>query len=161
MTGIRLVVAGTFLGLLSALPFVFALRFGVSPAEAAALGLGGLGAAVDSVGWVLVPQLVLAIGVLALALERVLFFAVGVEVRETPRWLDPAVESALLLGMLGTIHGMVQGFVGLSPAELEPGPLVHSLGTALRSSFVGFAIALVGVWLRADEQPDVRLEATP
>ena len=41
---------------------------------------------------------------------------------------------------------MVSGFVGLSPEELEPGPLVHSLGTALRSSFVGFLIALVGVW---------------
>ncbi len=43
---------------------------------------------------------------------------------------------------------MVRGFAGVSPDELEPGPLVHALGTALRSSFVGFAIALVGVWLR-------------
>ena len=66
-----------------------------------------------------------------------------------PGWLDPAVESALLLGLLGTISGMVQGFVGLTPEELEPGPLVHSLGAALRSSFVGFAIALVGVWAKA------------
>jgi len=43
---------------------------------------------------------------------------------------------------------------GLSPDELQPGPLVHSLGTALRSSFVGFLIALVGVWVKA--QPGER-----
>ena len=58
------------------------------------------------------------------------------------------MESALLLGMLGTISGMVSGFAGLSPDELEPGPLVYSLGVALRSSFVGFLIALVGVWTK-------------
>ena len=52
--------------------------------------------------------------------------------------------------MLGTIHGMVSGFVGLSPDDLEAGPLIHSLGTALRSSFVGFGIALVGVWTRVE-----------
>ena len=37
-------------------------------------------------------------------------------------WLDPAIESALLLGMLGTMSGMVSGFVGLSPDELEQDP---------------------------------------
>jgi biopolymer transport protein ExbB/TolQ len=66
-----------------------------------------------------------------------------------PGWLDPAVESALLLGLLGTIHGMVSGFIGVSPEQLQPGPLVHSLGAALRSSLVGFGIALVGVWTNA------------
>ena len=39
---------------------------------------------------------------------------------------------------------MVNGFGGLEPGNLQPGPLVHALGTALRSSFVGFGIALVG-----------------
>ena len=43
---------------------------------------------------------------------------------------------------------MVRGFVGVNPEALEPAPLVHALGAALRSTFVGFAIALVGVWLR-------------
>ena len=38
---------------------------------------------------------------------------------------------------------------------LEPGPLVHSLGTALRSSFVGFLIALIGVWARARSGADL------
>jgi biopolymer transport protein ExbB/TolQ len=50
--------------------------------------------------------------------------------------------------MLGTLSGMVRGFVGLSPDAIEAGPLVHALGVALRSSFVGFGIALVGVWLK-------------
>ena len=72
-----------------------------------------------------------------------------------PPWIDPAIESALLLGMLGTLHGMVNGFVGLEPGDLQPGPLVQSLGTALRSSFVGFGIALVGVWLRETPQSAV------
>ena len=30
---------------------------------------------------------------------------------------------------------------------------IHALGTALRSSFVGFGIALVGVWIRARVVP--------
>ena len=54
----------------------------------------------------------------------------------------------MLLGLRGTISGMMQGFVGLSPEEIQPGPLVHAIGSALRSSLVGFGIALVGVWLK-------------
>jgi hypothetical protein len=109
----------------------------------------GLVAAVDAVGWVFVPQFVLAAAVLSLALQQLSARAAGLELAPPPGWLDPAVESALLLGLLGTISGMVRGFVGISPEELEPGPLVHALGTALRSSFVGFAIALLGVWTKA------------
>ncbi len=89
------------------------------------------------------------VAVLSLALQQLASRAAGLAATPTPGWLEPAVESALLLGMLGTISGMVSGFSGLSPEELEPGPLVYSLGRALRSSFVGFAIALVGVWTRA------------
>lgn len=159
---LRKLSVGALLGVALALPPVVAFRGGLGPAEAAALGLGGLRAAVDSVGWVLWPQLVLALGVLALAVERIAARAAGLAGRRIPHWLDPAVESALLLGMLGTISGMVRGFVGLSPEELEPGPLVHSLGTALRSSFVGFGIALVGVWLRAEREPELpREESAP
>ena len=46
-----------------------------------------------------------------------------------------------------------------APEELEPGPLVHGLGTALRSSLVGFSIALVGVWVRA--QTPVAVQTRP
>ena len=114
------------------------------------MGLAALGLRhrIDSVGWVLLPQLLLAVAVFSLFLQRTAVRAVGVSLSPSPPWLDAAIESALLLGMLGTISGMVSGFAGLSPDALEPGPLIHSLGTALRSSFVGFGIALVGVWTR-------------
>ncbi len=108
----------------------------------------GLILAIDAVGWVLVPQIVLAAAILSLALQQIGARLAGVARLPAPAWLDPAVESAMLLGLLGTVSGMVRGFVGVEPEALEPGPLVHALGTALRSTFVGFAIALVGIWLR-------------
>jgi hypothetical protein len=136
---------------LTAVPLLWLARLGGDggPIRAA---LAGFDAAIQSVGWVFVPQLLLAVAVLGAALQRISARLAGLASPEPPSWIDPAVESALLLGMLGTLSGMVNGFVGLSPDELEPGPLVHALGTALRSSFVGFGIALIGVWVRA--QPE-------
>jgi hypothetical protein len=130
-------------------PLLWMLRMGNGLYGSADAALGGFVAAVDAVGWVLVPQLLLAIAVFSAALQNVASRLAGVAGPPAPAWIDPAVESALLLGMLGTVSGMVNGFTGLSPDALEPGPLVHALGTALRSSFVGFSIALVGVWVRA------------
>lgn len=144
----RASAAGLVLAVLLAVPPVAATQLGLTPETAALAAWLGFAHAVDAVGWVLVPQLALAIGVFGLALRRSVFGLGGLPSSPTPGWLDPAVESALLLGMLGTLSGMVRGFVGLSPDEIEPGPLVHALGLALRSSFVGFGIALVGVWLK-------------
>ncbi len=122
---------------------------GVSPfAWPAALASGAV-EVVGSFGFVVVPQVLLGIAVVGLALEQLARRVAGLPARPLAGWLDPAVESALLLGMLGTLSGMVRGFEGLTPETLEPGPLLHGLGTALRSSFVGFGIALVGVWTRA------------
>lgn len=135
-------------GLLAA-PALLLLGQGAAPIELVGRIVSGFAAAVDSVGWVFVPQFVLGAAIVSVALQRLAIRAAGAPLAAPPTWLDPAVESALLLGLLGTISGMVQGFVGLTPEELEPGPLVHSLGAALRSSFVGFAIALVGVWAKA------------
>jgi hypothetical protein len=146
---IRTGFAGVVLGALIAVPAV-ALVTASAGAGGLAPALGaGLAAAVDRVGWVLAPQLLVAIAVVGVALQRLTCRIAGFPAPPTVAWLDPAVESALLLGMLGTLSGMVSGFAGLSPEELEPGPLVHSLGTALRSSFVGFLIALIGVWAKA------------
>jgi hypothetical protein len=133
---------------------------------AAGPGLAGLGgdvvagawAALDAVGWVLVPQTALAVAVLGAALQQLAYRAAGAAPPASPPWIDPAVESALLLGMLGTISGMVNGFVGVTPDGLEASALIHALGTALRSSFVGFGIALVGVWIRGGGTPDVGRE---
>jgi hypothetical protein len=146
---VRASLVGVGLGALVAAPIAALVAAGVGASELLRSGADGLAAAVDAVGWVFVPQFALAVAVLSLALQQLATRAAGMELQPTPAWLDPAVESALLLGMLGTISGMVRGFVGIAPEELQPGPLVHALGTALRSSFVGFAIALVGVWTKA------------
>jgi hypothetical protein len=148
---LRTSAAGVLLGVVIAPPLGFALVGTGGEGWLDRLAAGGV-SAVDEVGWVLIPQIALAIGVFGVALERVTTRAAGLAPQDAPSWLDPAVESALLLGMLGTLSGMVSGFAGLSPDALEPGPLVHSLGTALRSSFVGFGIALVGVWARGGPQ---------
>jgi len=146
---LRVSLVGIVLVALATAPFAVVTASGLGPGELLDAGVGGLSAAVAAVGWVLVPQIALAIAILSVALQQLSGRLAGLRGGPAPHWLDPAVESALLLGLLGTIHGMVRGFVGLSPDELQPGPLVHSLGTALRSSFVGFLIALVGVWAKA------------
>ena len=149
-TPLRSGAAGSVaVGVVLALGAAPLIVLGLAPGALLLDALGGALGAFESVGWVLIPQLALAVFVVGLALERATTRAVGLPPAPTPRWLAPAVESALLLGLLGTISGMVSGFVGLSPEELQPGPLVHSLGRALRSSFVGFSIALVGVWAKA------------
>lgn len=158
---LRAGLVGLVLTSLAALPLLTLFAQGPDLGAAVESVVAGISAALDAVGWVLVPQTVLAVAVLGAALQRLSYRAAGVNSLGAPRWIDPAIESALLLGMLGTISGMVDGFVGLSPDELQPGPLVHGLGTALRSSFVGFGIALVGVSLRAqpgDEDPSMESE---
>lgn len=152
--------AGLFLGVLLVVPFAAATWAGLGPAQCVTLLVEGLSNAIHQVGWVLVPQLTLAVAVFGLALSRLTARAAGAWAPSSPPWLDPAVESALLLGMLGTLSGMVSGFAGLSPEALEPGPLLHNLGTALRSSFVGFGIALVGVWIKARPAPAPTAEAS-
>lgn len=146
---LRVSLVSLGLAFLVALPFAGAAWTGLGAGDLLAAGAAGLAAAVDAVGWVLVPQIALAVAISSLALQQLAGRLAGMPAVSTPGWLDPAVESALLLGLLGTISGMVRGFVGVSPDELQPGPLVHSLGAALRSSFVGFGIALVGVWVKA------------
>jgi len=149
----RGMAASAALGVLAAAPVAALLSAGVAPGELPAASARGFVAEVESVGFVLVPQMVLAVGIVGLALQQGVRRAAGLPRIGPPAWLSPAVESALLLGLLGTISGMVAGFAGVSPTELEPAPLVRGLGAALRSTFVGFAIALVGVWLKDEELP--------
>ena len=148
MRWLRTTGVGVALGTLLALPLIAWSSGGLSPGEVAGLTALGLRLSVETVGWVLLPQLALALAIFSLFVRQAALRGAGMMPRPAPPWVDAAVESALLLGMLGTISGMVSGFVGLTPDNLEAGPLIHSLGTALRSSFVGFGIALVGVWTR-------------
>ena len=150
----RASAAGLALALLLAAPLLLFLQLGVATQAAPDAVVAGFSLAAVEVGWVLLPQLALATAILGLALQRLAWRLAGFEPHPTPGWLEPAVESALLLGMLGTLSGMVNGFVGLSADEIEAGPLVHALGIALRSSFVGFGIALVGVWLKDRAVPE-------
>ncbi len=145
---VRTSLVGVGLGALLAAPLVAVAIGGIALGDVVPAVAVGFLSALDAVGWVLLPQIVLAIAVLGLALEQIACRVSGLPARPAPGWLDPAVESALLLGLLGTISGMVSGFIGLSPDEIQPGPLVHALGTALRSSLLGFGIALVGVWTK-------------
>ncbi len=146
---LRASAVGAVLGALLGIPVLLLATAAPGLEPLAFRVIDGFAAAVGAVGWVVVPQVALAAAILSLALQRLAARAAGGVLAPPPAWLDPAVESALLLGLLGTVSGMVRGFVGISPEELEPGPLVHALGAALRSTFVGFAIALVGVWVRA------------
>ncbi len=146
---VRAGLVGVLLAGLTAAPLLWLARLEGGAALSVSAALAGFAAAIDAVGWVLLPQILLAIAVFGVALHHLAARLAGAAAFAPPRWIDPAVESALLLGMLGTLSGMVNCFVGLSPDELDPGPLVHALGTALRSSFIGFGIALVGVWVRA------------
>lgn len=147
MSWVRASSVALGLCVLLAVPSV-ALVVDLDPQAALQRLVSGLWAALDQVGWVLLPELVLAVGVVGLAVERVLRTAGGLADASSPGWLEPAIESALLLGMLGTLSGMVSGFAGLRVDELDPAPLLHALGRALRSSLMGFSIALVGVWAR-------------
>ena len=155
------VSGGVAVGVVLALGVAPLIALGLAPGALLLDALGGALGAFESVGWGLVPQLVLAVFVVGLALERATTRAVGLPPAPTPRWLAPAVESALPLGLLGTISGMVEGFVGLAPGALEPGPLVQALGRALRSSLVGFGIALVGVWVQENPEASHRFTAAP
>jgi hypothetical protein len=150
---VRVTTVEVALSALLAAPLGAAVMFRVSPGEALHLSWAGLWSAVDMVGWVVIGQIVIAVGVVGLALQRSAARVAGCPRGDTPGWLEPAVESALIFGLLGTITGMMRGFIGIAPDELQPGPLVHGLGTALRSSAVGFAIAGVGLWLKRDPAP--------
>ena len=145
---LRSLAVGALLAAALVIPGASLMWGGLSPGEVLAMVSLGLRHSVDTIGWVFVPQLVLAVAVGALFVQRAAMRGAGAALPAAPNWLDAAIESALLLGMLGTLSGMVAGFVGASPGNLDAGSLIHSLGTALRSSSVGFGVALVGVWTR-------------
>jgi hypothetical protein len=151
---LRAGLAGVLLAGLTAVPLLWLAQNEGGWVGSASAAFAGLLAAVDAVGWVLLPQLGLAVLVLGAALHALAARVAGTPAPGPPAWIDPAIESVLLLGLLGTVMGMVEGFVGRLPGELEPAALIEGLGTALRSSVVGFGIALVGVWVRALPAPE-------
>jgi biopolymer transport protein ExbB len=60
--------------------------------------------------------------------------------------LDTAVTAAPLLGLLGTIFGIVETFLALSSSGMsDPGAVSAGIGTALYATALGISIALVGI----------------
>ena len=67
---LRVSLVGAGLGGLVAVPLFAAVTSGMGAGELLRAGVGGLAAAVDAVGWVLIPQIALAIAILSLALQQ-------------------------------------------------------------------------------------------
>jgi hypothetical protein len=141
------------LAALAGAPLAAVLGAGADPGALGRDAVAGVRVAVDAVGFVVVPQALFGLAIAGLVVERLAARAAALPAPAPAGWLDPAIESCLLLGMLGTISGMVQAFAGSEATSLDPGLLVHYLGTALRSSYVGFGIALVGVWAKERHEP--------
>ncbi|MGD1937765.1 MAG: MotA/TolQ/ExbB proton channel family protein [Cyanophyceae cyanobacterium] len=85
-------------------------------------------------------------------LDRALAVAIAAESRDLKRfetWWTTVIMTAPLLGLLGTVTGLMTSFSGLQWTDLELGgdPTVVSegLGVALESTALGLAIALVAL----------------
>ena len=65
------------------------------------------------------------------------------------RLLEMVVQSAPMLGLLGTVIGMIDAFAVLSLTEgqVDPAGLAGGIWTALTTTAVGLAIALVAYFL--------------
>jgi biopolymer transport protein ExbB len=62
--------------------------------------------------------------------------------------LDTIVTAAPLLGLLGTIFGIVDTFIALSKSGMsDPAGVSAGIGTALYATALGISIALVGIML--------------
>jgi len=63
-------------------------------------------------------------------------------------WLGLFSSSATLLGLLGTVSGIIGAFLRMSsnPAGVDPSMLAGSIGEALVCTFMGLSIAIVGLY---------------
>ncbi len=63
-------------------------------------------------------------------------------------WLGLFSSSATLLGLLGTVSGIIGAFLGMGSQQgaVDPSKLATSIGEALVCTFMGLAIAIVGLY---------------
>jgi biopolymer transport protein ExbB len=47
-----------------------------------------------------------------------------------------------MLGLLGTVQGMVQAFIQISGGDRDPGQLAKAIGLALVTTFIGLVVAI-------------------
>jgi len=64
-------------------------------------------------------------------------------------WLSMFASSATLLGLLGTVSGIIGSFLKMSSAggAADPGQLAGSIGEALVCTGTGLAIAIIGLYM--------------
>ncbi|MGD1849925.1 MAG: MotA/TolQ/ExbB proton channel family protein [Cyanophyceae cyanobacterium] len=87
-------------------------------------------------------------------LDRALAVAIAAETSELKRfetWWATVIMTAPLLGLLGTVTGLMTSFSGLKWTDLEqagdPAIVSEGLGIALESTALGLAIALVALMI--------------
>lgn len=80
--------------------------------------------------------------------EKLLEVALSREVRETNRYLsilDTCAAAAPMLGILGTVLGIIQAFAGMKSDAPDTGVMVSGISTAMITTAMGLVIALVSL----------------
>lgn len=79
--------------------------------------------------------------------EKLLDVAISREVRETNRFLavlETCVAIAPMLGILGTVVGIIQAFAGMKGDAPDTGVMVSGISTAMLTTAMGLIIAVPG-----------------
>ena len=82
------------------------------------------------------------------SLEGALQLAAGIELRRAGRFLtimDTLVTLAPLLGLLGTVTGLMRAFLNIGSAELSVSAVTGGIGEALIATACGLGIAIVSL----------------
>jgi biopolymer transport protein ExbB len=80
--------------------------------------------------------------------EKLLDIALSREVRETNRYLsvlDTCAAVAPMLGILGTVLGIIQAFAGMKGDAPDTGVMVSGISVAMTTTAIGLVVALVSL----------------
>ena len=77
---------------------------------------------------------------------------VMVDLEHRQSWIGTIVKSAPMLGLLGTVSGMIAAFAKIGGGSSKPADLAGDISTALYTTALGLAVAipmtLLGSWVR-------------
>ena len=80
--------------------------------------------------------------------EKLLDVALSREIRETNRYLsilDTSSAVAPMLGILGTVIGIIQAFAGMKGDAPDTGVMVSGISVAMTTTAIGLVVALVSL----------------